>query len=86
MLSSDVYHANRPDYILGLITTQVAAAIGPTDYLLQDWASAGLRQPSAFRSFLYTCPRSEVLAHIGKLSENDWQEVRDRVKTALVDL
>ena len=83
VLSSDVYHANRPDYILGLITTQLTAAISPTDYLLQEWSSAGLRQPSAFRAFLYTCQRTDVLAHIGQLSESDWQEVRNRVKTAL---
>ena len=58
ILSSAVYHASRPDVIVGLITSQTAAAIGSTDYLLQDWAQAGLRVPSAFRSFLATLPPS----------------------------
>lgn len=52
VISSLTYHSARPDVILGLITSQTASAVGPTDYLLQDWAAAGLRVPSAFRAFL----------------------------------
>lgn len=63
VLSSAIYHANRPDYILGLITTQVAAVIGPTDYALQDWIKIGLRQPFAFRSFFCLDAFSVLLLH-----------------------
>src|SRR5437763_4866526 len=56
-LSSDLYHSARPDVIAGLITSQTSSAIGPTDYALQDWATAGLRVPSAFRAFVVTVPR-----------------------------
>ena len=87
VLSSDAYHAARPDVIVGLITSQTAAAIGPTDYPLQDRAAAGLRVPSAFRAFLATIPRSSMtVAPIGRLSEQDWQSVLARVKTALTAL
>jgi len=34
VVSSPVYHAARPDVVVGLITSQTAA-IGPTDYVLQ---------------------------------------------------
>jgi mRNA interferase MazF len=37
VISSTVYHASRPDVVVGLITSQTIA-LGPTDYLLQDWA------------------------------------------------
>lgn len=86
ILSSSVYHAARPDVIVGLITSQTAAAIGPTDYLLQDWAQAGLRVPSAFRSFLVTLPPSTNPVLVGHLSARDWQGVRERVKVALAPL
>ena len=76
VLSSDTYHAIRPDLIIGLITSQMVAAIGPTDYALLDWASAGLRLPSAFRAFIATVPRSAVTANIGRLSDRDWNAVR----------
>jgi mRNA interferase MazF len=49
ILSSAIYHTVRPDMIVGLTTSQTAVALGPTDYLLQDWAQAGLRVLSAFR-------------------------------------
>jgi mRNA interferase MazF len=35
VLSSDAYHAVRPDTIVGLITTQTTA-LGATDYVLQE--------------------------------------------------
>ncbi len=55
ILSSETYHASRPDVIVGLITTQTTA-LGITDYALQDWQSAGLRVASIFRSFIVTLP------------------------------
>src|SRR2546421_5729532 len=47
VLSSDLYHAHRPDIILGIITSNTTAATTPTDCMLHDWAAAGLRAPSA---------------------------------------
>ena len=37
VISSTIYHASRPDVVVGLITSQTIV-LGPTDYLLQDWA------------------------------------------------
>jgi len=86
ILSSAVYHASRPDVVVGLITSQTAAALGPTDYVLQDWAQARLRVSSAFRSFFATLPPSTNPVFVGRLSDRDWQEVRACVKVALAPL
>jgi len=75
VVSSATYHSSRPDVILGLVTSQTAAAIGPTDCALQDWSAAGLRVPSAFRAFLVTLPARAVSAKIGHLTERDWAAV-----------
>lgn len=83
IVSSPVYHKERPDIIVGLITSQTSTAVAATDYLLQDWASANLRRASAFRSFLTTIPRFAITAHIGQLSPSDWKAVRERVQIAL---
>jgi mRNA interferase MazF len=85
VLSSTIYHTNRPDVIVGLITTQTTA-LGVTDYVLQDWQAAGLRVASIFRSFIVTLPPSANLVRIGHLSERDWQGVRACVKVALAKL
>ena len=41
VVSSDLYHANRPDVVLASLTTQIASAKSPTDYVLLDWRAAG---------------------------------------------
>jgi mRNA interferase MazF len=82
VVSSRLYHANRPDIILGLLTTQTASATTPTDYVLKDWAIAGLKQPSAFRAYLGTYDPAQV-QHIGHLSTHDWQGVQDCLQHAL---
>jgi mRNA interferase MazF len=85
VLSSETYHSNRPDVIIGLITSQTKG-LGVTDYTLQDWQAAGLRTASVFRSFIVTLPRSANLVVIGQLSERDWKGVRACVKVALAEL
>ncbi|MDZ7292193.1 MAG: type II toxin-antitoxin system PemK/MazF family toxin [candidate division KSB1 bacterium] len=82
VLSTNLYHTHRPDVIVGLVTTHIAAATAPTDYVLQDWAAAGLHQPSAYRSYLVTLDDGS-LPPIGHLSDRDWQEVQARLKLAL---
>lgn len=66
VVSSPVYHAARPDVVVGLITSQTTA-IGPTDYVLQDWAQAGLRVPSVFRYFFATLPPATHPVLVGHL-------------------
>jgi mRNA interferase MazF len=82
IVSTASYHAERPDVILALITTNVSTAIKSTDYVLQDWFAAGLKRPSAVRIFLFTLPTASVM-QIGKLSDRDWLEVRNRLQIAL---
>jgi mRNA interferase MazF len=83
VLSSDEYHLARHDVIVAVVTSQIAKATGTTDHVLVDWQAAGLRVPSAFRSFLATLPLSAVISKIGRLSANDWQAIRDCVKRSL---
>jgi mRNA interferase MazF len=83
ILSSSTYHANRPDIIVGLVTSQISKANSPTDYVIQDWRAAGLRVASAFRAFIVTFPASAVVSTMGKLAQADWDQVADRVKLAM---
>lgn len=70
VLSSDAYHATRPDLILGVITSNVSAAAGSTDHVLKDWAAAGLRAPSAFRAY-FGMALPQAVRYIGRLSDDD---------------
>jgi mRNA interferase MazF len=79
VLSSAIYHANRPDVILGLITSQTKS-LSVTDYVLQDWQEAKLRVASVFRCFIVTLPPAANLVGVGQLSARDWQGVCDCVR------
>jgi mRNA interferase MazF len=83
VVSSALYHSCRPDVVVALLTSQVAKATQPTDYVLQDWAATGLKMQSAYRSFFRTYPVVEVLGFVGVLSARDWAEVQARLRLAL---
>lgn len=82
VVSSDAYHRERPDIILGVITSNTAAAASSTDCILVDWKLAGLRAPSAFRAYLGMAVQSAVRP-VGRLSPSDWLAVQNCVKRAL---
>ena len=83
VVSSDLYHSCRPDVILGLLTSQVAKSTALTDHLLQDWAAAGLKRPTAFRSNFMTLHVGQVIVQIGVLSARDWAEVQAHLRLAM---
>jgi mRNA interferase MazF len=82
VLSSDSYHAERPDVILGVLTTNISAATASSDYALRDWHAAGLHAPSAFRAYLGMALGTAVRV-IGHLSAADWEQVHSRVHAAI---
>jgi mRNA interferase MazF len=82
VVSSSIYHKERPDVIVGLLTTNIAAATSGSDFVLHDWKQAGLQRPSAFRSYL-GMERQSGLRVIGHLTDRDWQGVVAAVRTAL---
>jgi len=81
VVSSDLYHSERPDLILGVLTTNTAGASASTDHVLHDWSQAGLRSPSAFRAYFGMALPSAVRV-IGHLSDRDWECVQACVRRA----
>jgi mRNA interferase MazF len=81
VVSSHLYHLHRPDLILGSLTTQLAASTAPTDYILQDWAAAGLHRPSAFRAYFGMFTPSAVQV-VGHLSDRDWRAIQECILRA----
>lgn len=82
VLSTAAYYAHRPDAILGLLTTNTTKSNTPTDFILQDWAEAGLFKLTAFRAYLITSEHS-TLSAIGTLCGRDWLGVQVCLQRAL---
>jgi mRNA interferase MazF len=81
VIASATYLAERPDVVVGILTTKLPRVPGTTDYILQDWQSAGLRAESCFRVYVLTAHRTELTV-IGHLSGRDWESVKARVRIA----
>ena len=81
VIASAKYLAERPDVLVGILTTKLPKAPGTTDHILLDWRSAGLRAESCFRAYVLTAHRSELTV-IGHLSNRDWELVKARVRAA----
>lgn len=82
VVSTEEYHQQRPDVIRAILTTQTQAAITSLDYILQDWAEAGLHRESAFRAFLFTTPATAITL-IGHCSDRDWRAIQVRLARAI---
>jgi len=84
IVSGGNYHSERHrDVIVAVTSTQVHKYRGSTDYLLNDWQTAGLSQPSVVRSTLLTILSARISRRIGHLSDADLGQVELRLKTSL---
>ena len=81
VIASATYLVERPDVLVGILTTKLPGTPGTTDHILLDWRAAGLRAESCFRAYVLTAHRSELTV-IGHLSPRDWDSVRARVRAA----
>jgi len=83
VVSGSLYHTMEPDLILAAITSKMAMATGPLDYVLGDWQAANLRYPSALKPVLFTLDPARVLHRIGALTPLDLAEADRRLRRAL---
>jgi mRNA-degrading endonuclease toxin of MazEF toxin-antitoxin module len=81
VIASDIYLVERPDVLVGILTTKLPRTPTSMDYVLLDWQAAGLRAISCFRAYVLTIHRSDLTV-IGHLSQQDWSEVKTRVRSA----
>lgn len=81
VIASATYLAERPDVLVGILTTKLPKTPGTTDHVLLDWRSAGLRAESCFRVYVLTAHHSELNV-IGHLTTRDWGSVRACVRAA----
>src|SRR5688500_209545 len=74
LVSIAEHHANEPDRLLAALTSQLANATGPCDYVLTEWQPAGLRFPTAHKPVFFTLHPARVLHRIGALSSADFAQ------------
>lgn len=83
VVSGRAYHNEQPDVILAALTSNIASAVNPLDYVIQDWQSAGLRFATAFKPAISTIAPGLILHKVGRLSETDMAEITTRLRMSL---
>jgi hypothetical protein len=78
VLSTSAYHEHGADVIVGLITTESADPLRPTDDEIKNWKSAGLHAPSRFRLYVATLLQRDVRV-VGRPASDDRQEIKKRL-------
>lgn len=81
VLSDTSYEQSTGNVILAQITSQ--AAQFPSDYVLRDWAKAGLKKPSIVRMKLATLAAALVRYNPGALTPADLTGVDTQLKQVL---
>lgn len=64
-----VPHPSR-DHLIVPLTSRLSP-LQPGEFVLTDWATAGLNVPSAVKRGLYTVHTSLILKHIGTITARD---------------
>jgi mRNA interferase MazF len=83
VVSSVAYHRTQPDIVLAAITSNVKRATDTFDYVLQDWQSAGLKFPSAFKPVIFTLDPNRALHRAGNVSKRDLAVIDEKLRGAL---
>ena len=81
VIASSTYLVERPDVLVGILTTKLPRTLASTDHVLVDWQPAGLRAVSCFRAYVLTTHRSELTV-IGHLTQRDWDPIKACVRAA----
>ena len=72
VLSTTAYHDEWDELLVVAITSVPPKKTRTTDYLLQDWQLAGLRQPSWVRSRVATVHRKLIYNRLGQPPFSRW--------------
>ena len=83
VVSSAAYHAIRSELLLVYVSSQIAKATAPIDYVLKDWKKAGLPKLSFVRPKVAAIEARLVVHQVGRLSLQDLGETDRRLRLAL---
>jgi hypothetical protein len=83
VVSSQLFHQTRSELLLAYVSSQVGKANPQIDYLLTDWAVAGLPKPSFVRPKLAAIEPSLIVYHVGHLSADDMLAIDNCLRRAM---
>lgn len=71
IISTARYNAERPDFIIMAITSQIKPQSRFGDVVVEGWQAAGLLKPSAIKPVVATIEQSLTIQQLGRLEPDD---------------
>jgi mRNA interferase MazF len=85
IVSTARYNAERADFIIMAITSQIREQSQFGDAVVVEWEAAGLLKPSAIKPVIATIEQSLTIKQLGRLDDNDMASLR-QVLGDIIDL
>jgi mRNA interferase MazF len=82
IVSTDRYHAGRQEVIVVALTSNIGRLL-PGDYLMVDWAEAGLPLPSVITGIVRTIKAPMIEGVLGHVSDRDIKAVEGELRSTL---
>lgn len=82
VISSESYHDHRQEIVVAAVTSNIDRIL-PGDYVIRDWAAAGLPLPSVVSGIVRTIKREMVLRRIGALPSPERRAVDRHLRASL---
>ena len=79
VVSSTLYHRERPDIILMAVSSQLRPSAFFGEVIITTWKEAGLLKPSVIKPILTTIEQGIVLRKLGRLVREDRKVLREMI-------
>ena len=80
VVSSPVYHRERPDIILMAVTSQMRPSALFGEVIITRWKEAGLLKPSVIKPIFTTIEQGIVLRKLGRLGREDRKVLQEMLE------
>lgn len=76
VVSSDLYHRNRPDALVMALSSRLYSALELGEFEIEDIQSAGLTQPTRVKAVIATATATRLKDKIGSFSSADVEKLK----------
>jgi len=83
IISSQLYHENRPDIILMAVTSRIRSPLATGEAKIENWKDAGLVKPSVFKPLIATIEKEQIIKTLGSTTSEDQSRLTTIIETII---
>lgn len=83
VISSALYHQQRPDLVLMAITSRIRTEQKSVEHLILEWQKTGLLKPSVIKPVFTTIEKTLILNKLGQFGKKDKEKTSQLIQILL---